>query len=112
MEGFTENQDNQSYSKAYYDQKEWIERNITNVKSDEIEIELIEETPFRIAGRKGGENEGWKILCGNQIASYKLFKTKAEAKKYVNKIPWDLITVICVEIFNVETKQIKIKEGE
>lgn len=112
MEDYTESQSNQDYSKEYKEQKIWIERNIINVEESQIEIDMVEGTPFRIAGRKGEKNEGWKILCGNQIASYKLFKTKAEAIKYIKKIPWDLITVLCVEIYNVETKETKIKEGE
>lgn len=112
MENSIKSQHNQQYSDEYYDQKEWIERNMINIESDQIEIEMVEGTPFRIAGRKGEKNEGWKILCGNQIASYRLFKTKTEALRYIKKIPWDLITVLCVEIYNAEKKQEKITTGE
>lgn len=107
-----ENQHKEIYSEEYYKQKEWIERNMVNIQEDQIEIEMVEGTPFRIAGRKGENNEGWKILCGNQVASYMLFKTKAEAKRYIKKIPWDLMTVLCVEIYQSEEKLKKINEGE
>lgn len=108
MEDFTENQHSQDYSNNI----EWVKRNLKKEKEENLEIIEIEGTPFRIVGVKNKKAEGWKIICGNAIACYKTFETKESARRYIKKLPWDLMTVLCIEIFNTEKKQETIKEGE
>lgn len=102
----------QELSKQQLSSIEWVERNIKDASSEEIDIKIVENTPFRIAGKvdEKGYIDGCKILVGNQIASYRTFENEEEALGYINAIPWDLVVVVASTIVETELKQIKIKE--
>lgn len=50
----------------------------------------IGNTPFRTYG---DEENGYSLLIGDSIVSEKTFSTREEAKKYVQKKEWDLLSV-------------------
>ena len=65
-----------------------------NEKSDLNDVnmskyEILDNAPFVLV--EGAD--GWFIVMGNHIVSEKRFKTKEEAKKYIDKKPYELIYV-------------------
>lgn len=51
--------------------------------------EILDNAPFVLV--EG--SDGWFIVMGEHIVSTKRFETKEEAKKYVDRKPWELIFV-------------------
>lgn len=76
----------------------WVERPLNNHSLSEIEREFIEETPFVLVRDKHKTN--WFIAIGNTKVSLKEFETISEAKKYINKKPWELIGQLMFSIIN------------
>ena len=51
--------------------------------------EILENAPFVLV--EGAD--GWFVVMGEHIVSEKRFKTKNEAKRFVDSKPWELIVV-------------------
>jgi len=62
--------------------------------------EIIENTPFAIVKQE----EGWKIVIGNMIATPYDFVTKEAAEDYVKEKPWELIWTMAAWIVNNQSK--------
>lgn len=75
-----------------------IQTNVDTQDNDELssnedvnmsKYEILDNAPFVLV--EGAD--GWFIVMGNHIVSEKRFKTKEEAKKYIDKKPYELIYV-------------------
>lgn len=51
------------------------------------------------------------ITIGNHLATKKHFKTKEEAKKYLEEAHWDTIIAVISEIIEISKKPIMINNG-
>lgn len=76
----------------------WEKRQLSNHSSSEILREYIEGTPFVLVKDKYHTN--WFIAIGNTKVSLEEFETITEAKKYINKKPWELIGQLVFNIIN------------
>ena len=62
--------------------------------------EIIENTPFAIVKQE----EAWKIVIGNMIATPYEFVSKEAAEDYINEKPWELIWTMAAWIVNNQSK--------
>ncbi|MEM3771989.1 MAG: hypothetical protein QXW80_06730 [Candidatus Micrarchaeia archaeon] len=62
--------------------------------------EILNNAPFVLVHGP----DGWFIVMGEHIVSEKRFKTKDEAKKYVDTKPWELIFVGAVAYMKILEK--------
>lgn len=71
-----------------------------------IKYESVNDTPFTLVTK---ENKKTIITIGNQQCSPLEFDSKEEAKKYINKKTWMLITTTAMILAEkiIEQKQIK-----
>lgn len=71
----------------------------------------VEETPFNIVKEDGK----CKIIMGNYLVSTKEFKTIEEAKKYINKKPYELLMpafgILAEKVYEDMMSKMK-KDGE
>lgn len=58
--------------------------------------EQTEEVEFFKVRPLGTEEKGFIITAGNMMASKKTFETQAEAEKYIESKPYDLIFTLAV----------------
>lgn len=81
----------------------------SNLDSSESgqKYEIIENTPFAIVK----QNEVWKIVIGNMVASPYEFVTKEAINDYIEKKPWELIWTTAIWLINNQEKFI-IKKQE
>lgn len=73
-----------------------IERKIENVEMKIIEVEKVEPI-FNVIKT---EKEKYVVTIGNVVMCEKEFETATEAKKYINKKPWELIIRTCAYFTN------------
>lgn len=64
------------------------------------QYEIIDNTPFATVKQE----ETWKIVIGNMIASPHEFVSKEAAEDYVKEKPWELIWTMTVWIVNNQEK--------
>lgn len=89
------------------------EKQSNNNYSEEVnEVEerkytYIDGTPFTIV--EGVKGRKVIIVMGNREMAPKEFETPKEAKEYINKKPWELITAMCCAICEDIPK---VKRGE
>ena len=70
---------------------------ITIHESKHFPFQIIEKTTTN----EKEENKDFKIAALGAFMTHQVFKTKAEAEKYISKRPWELITnLICATIQN------------
>lgn len=62
----------------------------------------VDDTPFIVIK----DNDKWKIIFGQSVASNNFFDTKEEAIRYIKRKPWDLI-LISASIYNEMVQQLK-----
>lgn len=77
-------------------------------KEDKIVNEL--EAVFEI--RVINENNECAIFAGNKITSEKVFKTREEAEKEINKKPWYLIMILVHMMLELRLKKEEYKKIE
>lgn len=74
---------------------------VSSEKRQEVKYERVPDTPFAIMKPI---NEDWVIIVGTEAASIRRFKTKKEAIDFINKKPWELISVVGAIIANSNKK--------
>lgn len=62
--------------------------------------EIIENTPFAAVKQE----ETWKIVIGNMIATPHEFASKEAAEDYVKEKPWELLWTMTVWVVNNQEK--------
>lgn len=62
----------------------------------------VDDSPFIVVK----DNDKWKIVFGQSVASNNFFDTKDEAIRYIKRKPWDLI-LISASIYNEMVQQLK-----
>ena len=62
--------------------------------------EIIENTPFAAVKQE----ETWKIVIGNMIASPYKFESKEAAEDYVKEKPWELLWTTTIWVINNQEK--------
>lgn len=62
--------------------------------------EIIENTPFAAVKQE----ETWKIIIGNMIATPYEFASKKAAEDYVKEKPWELLWTMAVWVVNNQEK--------
>ena len=62
--------------------------------------EIIENTPFAAVKQE----ETWKIVIGNMIATPYEFASKEAAEDYVKRKPWELLWTMTVWVVNNQEK--------
>lgn len=86
-----------------YREMKAVELQEQNFDTTEL-IKKVEDTPFTLV-----ENEmGVMIAVGNQIASEKIFKTKDDAKEFIESKPYYLIMIATA----IYIQQLNKKENE
>ena len=79
-----------------------METKPNSAKVDNVEttqVHTMENCPIAILEK----NETFQIIIGNNIVSDKVFRNLEDAKKYVSKKPWEILTALMcfiVESFN------------
>lgn len=63
----------------------------------------INETPFSLVIEEEGDSKKVKIVSGKYLCSSKIFPNESEAKKYINKKPYELI----ISLFIIFKKELK-----
>lgn len=66
-------------------------------------ISEVEETPFSLLIEEDENKKNVKIVSGKYLCSVKTFPNETEAKKFINKKPWELI----MNIFIILKKEMK-----
>lgn len=62
--------------------------------------EIIENTPFAAVKQE----ETWKIVIGNMIATPYEFESKEAAEDYIKEKPWELLWTMTVWVVNNQKK--------
>ena len=72
------------------------------------QYEIIENTPFAAVR----QDEVWRVVIGNMIASPHEFATKEAVKEYVKEKPWELLWTMTIWVINNQEKFMFKKEEE
>jgi hypothetical protein len=72
---------------------------------------MQEEKIFRIA-RLSAENDDVTIAVGNYRVTNKVFKSEAQAQRYINTKPWELIAALASLYVEFAIKKDAIIESE
>lgn len=75
-------------------------QNNLNSSDSGQKYEIIENTPFAIVKQE----EEWRIVIGNMIATLYGFVSKEAAEDYVKEKPWELIWTMTVWVVNNQKK--------
>ena len=75
-------------------------QNNLNSSDSGQKYEIIEKTPFAAVKQE----ERWKIVIGNMIASPYEFISKEAAEDYVSEKPWELLWTMAVWVVNNQEK--------
>lgn len=75
-------------------------QNNLNSSDSGQKYDIIENTPFAVVKQE----ETWKIVIGNMIASPYEFESKEAAEVYVKERPWELIWTMTAWIVNNQKK--------
>lgn len=71
----------------------------------------VKNTPFTIlelAEDKENLQKGFHIVIGNHRATEKVFATKQEAVRYINRTAWDLVGSLLTAFYELKEKEAKL----
>lgn len=71
----------------------------------------VKSTPFTIlelAEDKEDFKKGFHIVIGNHRATDKVFNTRQEAVRYINRTAWDLVGSLLTAFYELKNKEEKL----